>query len=81
MAARRKLSDADRLAMSIARAIRRSTCSPRDVVSALVAVAAGRAVIGNTHGDCGEFEDEAHAAFHSAATVMSLRQRGDRFVN
>jgi hypothetical protein len=51
------------------------------VVNALMAVAAGRAVVGNTHEDCADFEDEAHTAFHSALKVIAGRQNGGGFVN
>jgi hypothetical protein len=79
--ARRKLTEADRLSQNIARAIRRSKCAPRDIVDALIAVAAGRAVVGWTHQDCGEFENQAHAAFHSAMALASARHKGDGLVN
>jgi len=81
MAARRKLTDADRLALSIARAIRRSKCATVDVVNALIAVAAGRAVTDRTHDSCTDFEDAAHSAYHVASRAAILRTRGDRFVN
>jgi hypothetical protein len=81
MAARRKLSDADRLAISISRAIYRSKCTPLDVVNALMAVAAGRAVVDNTHKDCAAFGDDAHAAFHAALKAVVVREKGDRLVN
>lgn len=80
MAARQKLSDTDRLVLNISRAIRRVKCPPREVVEALMAVAAGRAVVGNTHG-CAAFEDAAHAAYHDAEDVLVVRERGDRLVN
>jgi len=79
MAERRKLSDTDRLALAISRAIRRSKCTAQEIVNALMAVAAGRAVVGNTH-NCGTFEDDAHAAFHGALKVISARHGGG-FVN
>lgn len=81
MAARRKLSDSDRLALAISRAIRRVTCTPREVVEALMAVAAGRAVVSNTHVDCVAFEEHAHAAFHGAMDALTVREKGDRLAN
>jgi len=81
MAARRHMTDADRLALAISRAIRKSKCTPRDVVNALIAVAAGRAVVSNTHDSCAAFEDEAHAAFHSALKVLAQRENRGGFVN
>jgi len=81
MAARRKLSEADKLAEKITRAIRRSPCTPREIVDALIAVAAGRAVVSNTHPDCAAFEDHAHTAFHSALKVLSHRENRGGFVN
>jgi hypothetical protein len=80
MAAKRKLSDTDRLALAISRAIRKSKCTAHEIVNALMAVAAGRAVVGNTHTDCASFEDDAHTAFHGALKVISARHGGG-FVN
>ncbi len=80
-ARKRKLSDADRLALDISLAIASSKCAPLDVVNALMAVAAGRAVISNTHTDCAAFEDEAHAAFHSALKAAILRDKGSALAN
>lgn len=81
MATKRKLSDTDRLALAISRAIRKFPCAPRAVVDALMAVAAGRAVVSSTHADCADFEDAAHTAFHSAERVISARGAGGGFVN
>lgn len=81
MAARRKHSDVEQLSASIARAIRRSKCTQREIVDALMAVAAGRAVVGHTHNDCVAFEDHAHAAFHGAMAVVMTRPGGDNLVN
>lgn len=78
---RRKLTDVDRLALVIMRAIRKSKVTPRESVNALLAVAAGRAVAHETHYDCGAFENEAHTAFHAAESVLVVREEDGRLVN
>lgn len=78
----RRRSKCDELAGKIAGLIRASRCEPREVVDALMAVAAGRAVASETHEDCQAFENHAHEAFHSAMSVLRTRiPKGGSLVN
>ncbi len=81
MAQRKPRTPVDKLALKISAVIRASKCPEREIVNALMAVAAGRAVFSNTHENCAEFEEHAHTAFHSALAVRVDREKRGNLVN
>lgn len=84
MAAKRKqeLPEGEKLARTIAEAVRGTKCAPHDVVLALLSVAAGRAVVEQTHENCAAFEDAAHTSYHSALAILAQRRpKGDALAN
>jgi hypothetical protein len=50
-------------------------CSPGATVEALLTIAAGQAVAHETHLNCEDFRDAAHAAFHGALDHKQRRGR------
>ena len=69
----RRLTDDEQLLRAIARAIKRSTCSPTAIVESLMSTAAGIAADKGTH-DCTEFHRLAHDMHHDAVHVLSARE-------
>lgn len=60
----------EELIVSVMAAVGQTELSDKNVVRALLSVAAAQAVRGGSFEDCGEFEEMAHDFFHNATEVL-----------